>query len=154
MIRLRGFESRDLNGLLQLDQTCFPPEIAYSRYELQHFLTHPRCSSWIAEQPDEKLAAFIIVERASRGGRSAGHVVTLDVDPVERRRGLGTLLMQVAEEQMQREGFAVMTLEVAENNAAARHFYGRLGFFTSGRISKYYGGRVDAEVMEKVIRSA
>jgi ribosomal protein S18 acetylase RimI-like enzyme len=44
-----------------------------------------------------------------------------------------------------------MSLEVAESNSVAREFYRRLGFATVGRISKYYAGRVDAEVMEKVI---
>jgi len=151
MIRLRSFQSRDLAALHQLDHACFPQGIAYSKAELQHFLTHPNCCCWIAEQPESKLAGFVIIERASRNGRPAGHIVTLDVDPAERRRGLGTLLMQTAEEQMKQEGAGMMSLEVAENNAAARQFYRGLGFVTRGRIAKYYGGRVDAEVMEKPI---
>lgn len=142
---------RDLAGLHQLDRVCFSREVAYSKAELHYFLTHPNCSCWIAEQPENKLAGFVIIERANREGRQAGHIVTLDVDPAERRRGLGTLLMQTAEEQMKQEGAGVMSLEVAENNSAARQFYRGLGFVTRGRISKYYGGRVDAEVMEKVI---
>ena len=97
------------------------------------------------------MPASCIIERAQRNGRLAGHIVTLDVDPGERRRGLGTLLMQTAEEQMKHEGVAVMSLEVAENNAVARRFYRGLGYTISGRIAKYYGGRVDAEVMEKMI---
>ena len=151
MIRLRSFQQQDLAGLHKLDQVCFPREIAYSKAELRYFLTHPRCSCWIAEQGESKLAGFVIVERASRNGRLTGHIVTLDVDPVERRRGLGTLLMQTAEEQMKEEGAGIMSLEVAENNSAALEFYQRLGFATTGRISKYYAGRVDAEVMEKAI---
>jgi len=151
MTRLRSFQQQDMAGLHQLDQVCFPREIAYSKAELRYFLTHPRCSCWIAEQGESKLAGFVIVERASRNGRLTGHIVTLDVDPVERRRGLGTLLMHTAEEQMKDEGAGVMSLEVAENNSAAREFYQRLGFATTGRISKYYAGRVDAEVMEKAI---
>ena len=151
MTRLRSFQQQDLAGLHKLDQVCFPREIAYSKAELRYFLTHPRCSCWIAEQGESKLAGFVIVERASRNGRLTGHIVTLDVDPVERRRGLGTLLMHTAEEQMKDEGAGVMSLEVAENNSAAREFYQRLGFATTGRISKYYAGRVDAEVMEKAI---
>ena len=151
MIRLRSFQQQDLAGLHKLDQVCFPREIAYSKAELRYFLTHPRCSCWIAEQGESKLAGFVIVERASRNGRLTGHIVTLDVDPVERRRGLGTLLMQTAEEQMKEEGAGGMSLEVAETNSAAREFYQRLGFATTGRISKYYAGRVDAEVMEKAI---
>jgi [ribosomal protein S18]-alanine N-acetyltransferase len=154
MIRLRSFQMRDLAGLHQLDQVCFPREIAYSRAELQYFLTHPKCSCWIAEQPDDKLAGFVIFERSKRHGRRAGHIVTLDIDPEERRRGLGTLLMQTAEEQMRQEGAGVLSLEVAENNPAAQQFYRSLGFVTRGRIAKYYGGKVDAEVMEKVIEPA
>jgi len=151
MVRLRGWQKRDLAALYQLDQICFPQDIAYSRAELHYFLTLPRCSCWIAEQPENKLAGFVIIERASRNGRPAGHIVTLDVDPGERRHGLGSLLMQTVEEQMKQEGAEVMSLEVAENNAAAQQFYRSRGFVIRGRIAKYYGGRVDAEVMEKVI---
>jgi ribosomal-protein-alanine N-acetyltransferase len=154
MIRLRSFQMRDLAALHQLDQVCFPREIAYSRAELQYFLTHPKCSCWIAEQSDDKLAGFVIFERSKRHGRRAGHIVTLDIDPEERRRGLGTLLMHTAEEQVRQEGAGVLTLEVAENNPAAQQFYRSLGFVTRGRIAKYYGGMVDAEVMEKVIEPA
>ncbi len=154
MIRLRSFQRQDLAQLHRLDQVCFPREIAYSRAELQYFLTHPNCSCWIAEQPRDKLAGFVIFERVSSNGRPAGHIVTLDIDPVERRRGLGTLLMQTAEEQIKQEGGGILSLEVAENNSAAQQFYRSLGFVTRGRIAKYYGGKIDAEVMEKVIEPA
>jgi ribosomal-protein-alanine N-acetyltransferase len=148
---IRGFQKRDMVGLHQLDHICFPPEIAYSKSELKYFLTHPRCSCWIAEQVNHELAGFVIVQRTRRIRRPAGHIVTLDVDPMERRRGLGTLLMNTVEEQMKQEGVTLMSLEVAENNTAAQNFYRGLGFVCSGKIAKYYGGRIDAEVMEKAI---
>ena len=151
MVQLRSYQKQDLAGLHQLDRVCFPQGIAYSKAELQHFLNHPRCFCWIAEQPECALAGFVITERARRNGLHAGHIVTLDVDPSARRRGLGTLLMQAAENQMKQEGASLMSLEVAENNAAALRFYRGLGFVSRGRIAKYYGGRVDAEIMEKAI---
>ncbi len=151
MIQLRSFEAGDLPALHQLDQVCFARGIAYSKAELHYFLTHPSCSCWIAEQLNNGLAGFVIIERISLRGRRAGHIVTLDVDPVARRHGLGTLLMQTAEEQMKLEGAAWMTLEVAENNTAARQFYRKFGFVMRGKIAKYYGGTIDAEVMEKAI---
>ena len=151
MIRLRSFQPRDLAALHQLDHLCFPKEIAYSKAELQYFLTHPRCSCWIAERLESKLAGFVLVERSSRNGLPTGHIVTLDVDPAQRRRGIGKLLMQTAEERMKQEGAGTISLEVAENNEAARQFYRSLGFVTTGKIAKYYAGRVDAEVMEKTI---
>jgi ribosomal-protein-alanine N-acetyltransferase len=151
VIQLRTFEARDLPALHQLDQACFAQGIAYSKAELQYFLNHPSCSCWVAEQPNNKLVGFVVIERAGLHGRRAGHIVTLDVDPAARRHGLGTLLMQTAEEQMKQEGASWMSLEVAENNPAARHFYRNLGFITRGKIPKYYGGTIDAEVMEKAI---
>jgi [ribosomal protein S18]-alanine N-acetyltransferase len=154
MIHLRSFQMQDLAALHRLDQVCFSHGIAYSRAELQYFLTNPKCSCWIAEQAEDRLAGFVIVERTSRYGRLAGHIVTLDIDPIERRRGLGTLLMRTAEKQLKQEGANVLSLEVAENNSAAQQFYRSLGFEVRGRIAKYYGGRVDAEVMEKMIDTA
>jgi [ribosomal protein S18]-alanine N-acetyltransferase len=151
MIRLRNCKLQDLVGLHRLDQVCFSREIAYSKAELQYFLSHPKCSCWLAEQADNRLAGFVIIERASRNGSPAGHIITLDVDPSQRRHGLGTLLMRTAEEQMRQEGASVMSLEVAENNVAARQFYRGLGFVLRGKIAKYYGGTIDAEVMEKAI---
>jgi ribosomal protein S18 acetylase RimI-like enzyme len=151
VIHLRSFEARDLPALHQLDRACFARGIAYSKAELQYFLTQPSSSCWVAEQPNNRLVGFVIIERASLRGSPAGHIVTLDVDPVARRHGLGTLLMQTAEEQMKHEGAAWMTLEVAENNTAARHFYRNLGFVTRGKIARYYSGTIDAEVMEKAI---
>jgi [ribosomal protein S18]-alanine N-acetyltransferase len=149
MVQLRSFQVQDLAELHQLDQVCFTRDIAYSRAELRHFLTHPQCSCWVAELPESKLAGFVIVERQSARGRLAGHIITLDVDPAQRRRGLGTLLMHAAADRLRQEGAALLSLEVAENNIAARQFYRGLGFVTRGRIAKYYGGKIDAEVLEK-----
>ena len=151
MVQLRSYRKQDLAGLHQLDRVCFPQDIAYSKAELQHFLNHPRCFCWIADHPDFSLAGFVITERVRRNGLPAGHIVTLDVDPSARQRGLGTLLMQTAENQMKQEGASLMSLEVAENNAIALRFYRGLGFVSRGRITKYYGGRVDAEIMEKTL---
>jgi ribosomal protein S18 acetylase RimI-like enzyme len=155
MIRLRGFQKGDLAQIHELDRICFPPGISYSIAELKYFLVSPRCSCWIAEdireEPDPKLAGFIIVERLRRAIEMRGHIVTIDVCPRTRRHGVGKLLIEAAEEQMKREGANLLTLEVAVDNGAARAFYGRMGFSRVGRIPEYYPGKLDADVMEKAI---
>jgi ribosomal-protein-alanine N-acetyltransferase len=150
---IRSFAKRDLPHLYLLDQVCFPPEIAYSRAELQYFLTHPGCSCWVVEDTPSSITGFLILERVRHAGRLSGHIVTLDVDPGHRRQGVGALLMQTAEEQMKQEMASHIRLEVAQNNPGAQQFYARLGFHVSGTIAKYYGGRIDADVMEKAIAS-
>jgi ribosomal protein S18 acetylase RimI-like enzyme len=97
------------------------------------------------------LAGFIIIERARRDGKQIGRIITIDVAECTRRLGVGSLLVEAAEEQLRKEGVNVLTLEVAEDNKGARAFYRRLGFSTTGRIPKYYAGRWDALVMEKGI---
>lgn len=148
---IRGYKKRDFPRLYQLDQLCFPPEIAYSRAELQYFIGHPRCSCWIAEADGGDVAGFLIIERVHAEGRLTGHIVTLDVEVASRRQGFGALLMQAAEEQMKQEGAQHLLLEVAENNAGAQRFYRSLGFVARGRINQYYGGKIDADVMEKAL---
>src|SRR3954452_8877137 len=48
-VTLRPFEANDLPALLHLDARCFPPQISYSRAELQYFVRHPRSTTTIAE---------------------------------------------------------------------------------------------------------
>jgi [ribosomal protein S18]-alanine N-acetyltransferase len=156
MIRLRSFQKSDLAQLHELDQICFPRGISYSIAELNYFLVSPRCLCWIAEDwtaenPEPKLAGFLILERLRRAGAMSGHIITIDVCPEVRQQGIGTLLMQAAEEQLKREGVTLLTLEVAVDNRAARAFYDRMGFSRTGRIPEYYPGRLDADVMQKVL---
>ncbi|HEV2272589.1 MAG TPA: N-acetyltransferase [Acidobacteriaceae bacterium] len=148
-IRVRAYRRHDLPRLYELDQSCFPPDIAYSRADLRYFLASPRCFCWVAESPSDSVAGFIIVERVRRSGSMTGHIVTIDVGAQMRRQGVGRLLMETAEEQLTREGAILMSLEVAEDNLPAQVFYRRLGFAEVGRIPKYYAARQDARVMEK-----
>jgi [ribosomal protein S18]-alanine N-acetyltransferase len=150
-IRLRGFRKHDLVQLYELDQLCFPADIAYSMSDLRYFLNNARCFSLVAEGPKATVAGFTIVERVRRRGKMTGHIVTIDVGPWMRRKGLGRLLLGAAEEQLKREGAALLTLEVAEDNLGAQAFYHQSGFTDTGRIPDYYAGRLDAQVMEKSI---
>ena len=150
-MRLRGFRKADLPRLHELDQRCFARDIAYSTADLKYFLTSPRCTCWVAEAPGGILAGFIIIERVRRDGSMRGHIVTIDVESDKRRQGLGRLLLGAAEERLKREGAVLITLEVAEDNVQAQAFYRRVGFNQTGRIPKYYAGRLDAQVMEKPI---
>ena len=47
--RIRKFQAGDFEALLQIDQICFPADIAFSRGELVFCLRHPKSIAWIAE---------------------------------------------------------------------------------------------------------
>jgi len=77
-------------------------------------------------------------------------LLTIAVVPEAQRRGLGAALVQAAAATALSRGAASMHLEVAEDNAAARALYAKLGFEPAGRRPAYYAtdhGRIDAIVM-------
>lgn len=96
-----------------------------------------------AEAP--RLLGFIVVHCTS----AAGHVITLDVHPEQRRQGLGAALLAVGERYCQRRGARMMRLETAVNNETAIRFYQRSGYRIARRIRGYYTRELDAWRMEK-----
>ena len=144
---LREILPSDLEALYRLDQMCFEPGIAYSRQQLRGFLGIPSAQGVLAESAGE-LAGFAL-GYLSRGG--AGHVVTLDVHPRERRRGLGKTLLEDLLSRLTRAGARRARLEVAVENLGAIAFYESFGFQTRRRLPDYYAAGRAALEMEKVL---
>jgi len=66
------------------------------------------------------------------------HLVTIAVDPVHRRKGLGELLLVAMLEWADQLGARVMTLEVRASNLGAQALYRKYGFSTQGLRKHYY----------------
>jgi len=139
----------DLDRLWRLDQLCFEAGIAYSRSDLRRFLAMPRAACVLAEI-GPTLCGFAL---AYSRPRDLAHVVTLDVHPTFRRRGLGRRLIESVLERCAAAGAQRVALEVDVRNSGAIAFYRKLGFQESGRIHSYYGPGLDAfeMVRESVI---
>ncbi len=148
MIRLREGIEADAGRLFELDRVCFSAGIAYSLRQFRWLLRSGKTLCLIAED-DDVLAGFAIAQHTSIGKSPGGHIITIDVAPDFRRRGVGRMLMVQIEDRLRTLGAGWLRLEVAVNNSAASEFYRGLGFATIGRIPDYYDGAVDAIVMEK-----
>ena len=98
-----------------------------------------------SEIDDSVILGFIIAE--SR--RQAGHIITIDVVADARRTGVGSALLQAAEENLLRAGATTVALETPVNNAAAIRFYKSEGYFLEKTVSGYYSNQMDALVMTK-----
>jgi ribosomal-protein-alanine N-acetyltransferase len=146
-IRLRDIRPEDLEALFRLDQLCFEPGIAYSREELLRFLELPTAQGMLAVVKSEgegRLAGFVLGGRADR---KTGHVITLDVAPQFRRRGVGRALLAELLSRLTRAGAHRAILEVDVGNAAAIAFYRRFGFCSRRRLPDYYApGRAALEM--------
>lgn len=144
---LRDIRPSDFETLFALDQLCFEPGIAYSRVELQLFLNLATAEGVVAEV-NGTVAGFSVGHRSAR---SIGRVVTLDVHPRHRRRGLGRALLAELVARLSRAGAGQARLEVDSENAGAIAFYESLGFRRRHQIANYYGpGRTALEMVREL----
>lgn len=141
---IRQFEKTDFDTLWRIDQACFDPQLAYSRPELAFYMRRPGSFSLVAEG-DGGILGFIVAE----GRRKTGHIITIDVVAKARRAGVGSALLQTAEEQLVRAGAIAVALETPVNNEAAIRFYKEKGYFVEKTVAGYYSGQLDALVMTK-----
>lgn len=120
--------------------------------------THPR--PWSAQEFSDLLesdAVFLCTtQHGFLLGRIAGQEVellTLAVDPSQRRKGLAQTLMQQFETHAKAHNVSDAFLEVSESNTAAIALYQRHGFTEAGKRKDYYasptGKRITALVMTK-----
>jgi len=135
---LRAAErARDLTRMLEIERACFPPDLAYLRSELYHFLRAKNATTLIAEDRETKrMAGFVIV--SWRKGCKVGYVQTIDVDPAEQGNGLGRLLVETAERVMAERGLTTSILQVYLRNNTALMLYLKEGYTIRRVRSKYY----------------
>lgn len=166
---VRNYRPDDFNTLWAIDQSCFDPEIAYSRYELQVYLGRPGAFALVAVADDRVLEisknhsaddddsasqssilAFVVAESSRRG---MGHIITIDVRPAARRHHIGSALLEAAEKQLRAAKCHAVRLETAVDNASAISFYKRHGYDIIKVIPHYYSNGVDALLLEKNLLS-
>ena len=142
---VRRYQASDLSILSEIDRTCFPPGIAYTRKELESFIGHRSSVTWVAEAGGA-LAGFVV---ASRQPARVGHIITIDVVDAWRRRGVGSALMEAAESWARKARLGLMYLETAEDNLAAQRFYEARGYRKVDKVDRYYSNSLAAWVMVK-----
>ncbi|MFZ0295677.1 MAG: N-acetyltransferase [Candidatus Sulfotelmatobacter sp.] len=169
---IRDFQPSDFDSLWNIDQTCFPAGISYTRAELRLYMRRRASFTLVAvseesgESPDSPsvakkdarlpravlsgaaVAGFIVAEA---GARARGHIITIDVIPSARRAGVGSLLLRAAEDRLISVECRSVELETAVDNLSAISFYKRHGFSVIKTFPRYYSNGVDALVLEKTL---
>jgi ribosomal protein S18 acetylase RimI-like enzyme len=146
---LRPFQSSDLPTLHEIDEACFPPGVSYSPEELARFIGRRNAKTWVAQE-GETIMGFLV---GNREPAQVWHIVTIDVLEPWRRQGVGTVLMDAAEDWAAARGLCLIYLETAENNLAAQAFYNKRGYVKYERLERYYGDGTAAWVMVKRLKA-
>ncbi len=144
-VKIRNFRAGDLEALYQIDQTCFPEDVAFSRTELTFYLNHPKSIARVAEGGG-RILGFVLARIESP---IFAHILTLDIVPEAWRRRIGTALMEELHGMLRDRGIEAAILEVSVKNEPAQRLYEKLDYQYLGTLSGYYHGREDAYRMAR-----
>ncbi|MBS7632763.1 ribosomal protein S18-alanine N-acetyltransferase [Candidatus Bathyarchaeota archaeon] len=129
--------SQDLDKLCEIEEKCFQNE-AFSKKQIAYLLADYNSISLVAKE-NSKLLGFIIGTTYFSRNALNGHIVTLDVAPEHRRKGVASRLMQEIEKIFKEKNVKTCHLEVREDNVAALNLYTKLGYKKVGLLENYYG---------------
>lgn len=136
VIRLAEARVADLAAVMRVMDAAFDPVYgeAWSRAQLLTLFALPSariCVAWDGDLPCGFYAARIAGPESE--------LLLLAVDPVQRGRGIGALLMADWQGWAAAEGAEDYFLEMRADNDAV-HLYQRCGFSECGRRGDYYRG--------------
>ena len=147
-VAIREYKASDFEPLYKIDHAAFSKDIAYSRLELQLYLRSPKCRTLVSEAAGE-IVGFVI---GCTKPRKLGHIITIDVIPHRQRQHIGSTLLGEIERWLWGKGVEAIYLETPVDDAGARGFYDKHGYFVFDRFEGYYNNTLDALVMMKTAK--
>ena len=121
-------------------------ERVWTRQDMAELLASPGAVGWVV-QSAERAIGFALCRVAA----DEAELLTIAVDPEERRRGAGRGLLMAVVDHARTAGARSLFLEVRADNPAALSLYGKAGLQAVGQRKSYYQRRerppADAIVM-------
>jgi len=125
-----------LDRLYEIEKECFDKEV-FTKQQIAHLLTDYNSIGLVAKI-NGKIVGFVIgmlyIERTAL----AGHILTIDVSPAYRKKGIAQKLLKEIEKIFKEKGAKTCHLEVREDNVAALRLYQKLGYKKVARLKGYY----------------
>jgi len=126
-----------LGKLYEIEKQCFGQE-AFTKQQLTYLFTAYKAIG-LAARVNNDIAGFAIARLDIGRNTSFGHILTVDIAPAYRRKGIAQKLLQEIEAIFREKGIKECRLEVREDNVAALNLYQKIGYKKVGKLEKYYG---------------
>ena len=127
----------DLDRLCEIELRCFETE-AFTKQQIAYLLTDSNSAILVSKVKGE-IVGFIIGKTYMDKKPATGQILTIDVSPEHRRKGIGQRLLQEIEKTLKDKGVKTCCLEVREKNFVALSLYHKFGYKKVGRLENYYG---------------
>ena len=126
-----------LDKLYEIEKQCFNKE-AFTKQQIAYLLTDYNAIG-LAARTNGEITGFIVARVENQKNTQYGHILTVDVVPSHRRKGIAQKLLREIEAIFKEKGIKESHLEVREDNVAASNLYQKLGYRKEGKLDKYYG---------------
>jgi len=136
-IKVEDASVRFLDKFYEIEKQCFERE-AFTKQQIAYLLTDYNAIGLVARVNGE-IAGFVIGRIDVERNMPFGHILTVDIEPSHRRKGIAQKLLRKIEAIFKERGIKECRLEVREDNVAASNLYQKLGYKKVGKLEKYYG---------------
>jgi ribosomal-protein-alanine N-acetyltransferase len=136
-LKIEDATIKQLDKLFEIEAQCFDQE-AFTKRQISYLLSDYNSISLVAKV-DNDIAGFIIGQIDVEEEAVFGHIITLNVAPNFRRKGIAQMLLKEIETILKNKGINEVRLEVRQGNQAAINLYLKLGYKEIGQLEKYYG---------------
>jgi ribosomal-protein-alanine acetyltransferase len=148
-VKVGSVSIRQLDELYEIEKQCFEHE-AFSKHELAYLLADYNAIR-LAAKVEGKIVGFAIARVDICRNALLGHIITVDVTPACRHRGIAQTLLYEIEVMLREKGVKECRLEVREDNFAALSLYQKLGYKKIGTLERYYGN-ADGLYLKKILQ--
>ena len=140
---LRRLQLSDLDAIEKIERASYPTPWSRSMFASE-LAKQSSLSIAAVDDAEGRLVGYLVLSRYV----DAWHVMNVAVDPVHRRHGVASAMLQRLFEQTRGDAERGYTLEVRVSNVAAISLYERFGFVSRGIRRGYYtDNREDAVIM-------
>ena len=129
--------TRQICLLSELESLCYPDYVAYDRDTLDEMLGQPGMMM-LCEWRERQLAGFQLNDVTT------ATIITIDVHPDFRRRGIGRFLMRRSLQLLKSRGLTEVFSQVGVTNVPSLMLHFQFGFKQRLRLKNYYGTGDDA----------
>jgi ribosomal protein S18 acetylase RimI-like enzyme len=153
-IRIRAAERTDERELMRLDRRTWAPDNSIAPIPDENgafFDAYHRPPDFLVAERDGRLIGFVrLVQPVPlEAGAHVRQIQGLAVDPDDRGRGLGRMLLEAACDEARRQGARRITLRVLSSNAVARRLYASAGFRVEGLLQDEF--LIEGEYVDDVL---
>jgi len=138
-IRIETASIRLLDKLCEIEAQCFAQE-AFTKRQMAYLLKDYNTIGLVAKVNGD-IAGFIISQVEVENDTLYGHIITINVSPAYRRKGIASKMLEETELILKEKRITECRLEVREDNSAALKLYQNGGYQEVGRLEKYYSDK-------------